>query len=160
MFLAPLAPALIGAAAGLVGALAQGSAAKAAADYNAKVARMQAEQAQAKGNMEAASLGKKQRQAAGKMQSKLGGSGALMNKGNAAYITADTADEQISDQRMLSYNTQMSAWGYNAEAINQEALGKNAMKSAWITGIAGAAGSLATGYMNSTPATGGSVVKG
>lgn len=158
MFLAPLAP-FIGGAMSLVGGIAGGMAAKSAAEANAKAAEAQGAQARVKGDMDAANLARQQRQEAGSQRSRLSASGTTMGQGNAANIQADTAFIQSVDQNTLEYNTRMNVWGYQAEAVNQRAKGKNAMLSGVIGGVTGAASGLASGYMSSTPATGGTLVR-
>ena len=161
MFLAPLMPFISGAAS-LATGIAGGMAQKSASNYNAQVATMQAEQARDAGNIKAASLARDQAQQMGATRSAAGASGTLMGAGNTGQIIQDTATAQTRDQRMLEYNTQLSEWGHQTEAVNQRAAGKYAMTAGIIGGVAGAASSYG-GYKlrnsNATPATQGSQIK-
>ena len=154
----------VAAGASLAGGVAQGMAAKSAADYNAAATELQGQQARVRGDMDAANLARKQQQKTGALKSSLSGSGVEMNRGSAAKIQEDAAYMQKLDQSTLEYNTQMNVWGYEVEEINQKARGKNALMSGIVSGVSGAAGGIGSGYMRdnpvgTTPATGGTTYR-
>jgi hypothetical protein len=112
------------------------------ANQNASIAQAQAVSTGQQGTNEQIQIRQKATQVAGSQKAALSASGLDIQAGTPLSILADTATQSEQDVQTSRYNTAMQMWGlnnqanqYKAEASNAIQAGKNASKSALLSGI-------------------------
>ncbi|MCQ4763490.1 hypothetical protein [Cloacibacillus evryensis] len=136
-----------GSAFSAMGAINQGKAAQAQADYSAAMARQNADMERRKsddalerGRMESAAVREKGRQFAGAQRAALASSGAQLDTGSPLAMQVDTAGITAADAAKAGYNAAMESWGflgnaagYETRARNYEAEGAAAKKASYLS---------------------------
>lgn len=146
---------LASAAVGAVGAIQQGNAAAASANYNAKVnennnilAQRAAEDARKRGEVEAQEHNRKVSALRGKQTAMMAANGLDVTSGSPLDILTDTAQMGALDTQTIRNNAEREGLGYEAQGMNFRAeAGLNRMqaKSAKQAGMIGAFGSVVSG---------------
>ena len=144
--LAPIVPYLMAGAAvvSAVGAVRQGQAAAASADYNAKVAEQNAQIANAQGN---AAVEAQQRDAQRRMGAAVaayGASGVQLSGGSPMDVLEESARNSALDAATLKYNYRLRGMGFE----NQANLYSAQSGFASTAGYLGAGAALASGTAN------------
>jgi hypothetical protein len=133
----------------VMGTVTQMNAAKNQASYQAGIANQNAAIAEAQavsvgqqGTSEQVQLRQKASQVTGAQKAAMSANGLDIQAGTPLSILADTAQQSEQDIQTSRYNTAMQMWGlgeqskqYRAEASNAIKAGKNASKSALLSGI-------------------------
>lgn len=109
----------------------QYSAAKSAGDYQQSVANVNADlddlsagDAIARGDKAAGAQHKKTKQLIGAQRAALGASGAAVNSGSAADLTADSKTLGALDALTIKSNAAREAFGYKVQGLNSRASGQ------------------------------------
>lgn len=117
----------LGTAVSTMGALQQGQAAAAQADYqkkiaeqNAEIERRKANDASERGRIESEKLREKGRQFAGTQRAALAGQGTQMDTGSPLAMQVDTAGMIASDDAALRYNAMLERSGFLNSAAQAE----------------------------------------
>lgn len=144
-----------GTAASVMGQIQQGNAAKAAAEYQAQVARNNAIAAQQKadyalkvGQQKAAQESQKGAQQLARIKVAQAASGLDISSGSALDVQQSQREINVLDAETVMHNAQLEAYGYRSQAQNfrsqadlSELEGRSAVKSSQI----GAGGTLLSG---------------
>lgn len=130
---------LAGTAVSAVGAIQQGNAAKAAADYNAQIAERNAVIARQQGAAAAAKQEREGRIRMGMARASAGGSGVTLD--SFGDLLQDSAKQEELDRLTILYNADLQAQSGELSAAGERASGAAAQKAGYI----GAAGSLLKG---------------
>jgi hypothetical protein len=125
--IASVASSVIGTGVAAMGAMQQGKAAQAQANYQAAVARnnkiiadRQAEDAIKRGSREEASYRRQVSQLAGRQRATLAANGVVVDQGSAGDILADTAEYGELDALTIRSNAEREAYGYRVQGQNFE----------------------------------------
>jgi len=108
------------------GAIQQGQASKASADYNAEVARRQALDATRRGSIAEGEQRTKTRQLAGQQHAAMGASEIVADEGSFGDILAQSAQFGERDAQRIRVNAQREAFGLRSEADLSEFQGQQA----------------------------------
>lgn len=122
-----------------VGAIAQGVAAKNAAEYNADIAKRNAVIARQQGDVAAKRQERDARVRAGASRAAGAASGVLLE--SYGDLLEDSAREEALDRMTILYNAELQAMSGEASAEGYRQAGRNAM----VGGVVGAAGTLLKG---------------
>ncbi|MEG2185372.1 MAG: hypothetical protein RRY12_11885 [Cloacibacillus sp.] len=121
-----------GSAFSAMGAISQGKAAQAQAEYSAAMSRQNAEMEKRKsedalerGRIEAASVRERGRQFTGAQRAALASSGTQLDTGSPLAMQVDTAGITAADAAKASYNAAMESWGFLGNAANYETRARN-----------------------------------
>jgi len=119
---------VLGTAFGVAGAIQQGNAAQAQANFQAQVARNNqiiagraAEDARRRGEIEAAQQGRKSAILQGRQRAALAGAGVTVGQDSALDLVADTAALGTLDALTIQSNAEREALGFEAQAANFQA---------------------------------------
>ena len=145
-----VAIAAVGATVNAVGAIRQGQAAGAAADYNAKIASQNAQIADAQGEAAAQAQQRDAQRRMGAAVAAYGASGVQMSDGSPADVLADSARMAELDKLTTKYNYKLRALGHSNQAALDSASASNYRSSGYVS----AAGSLLSGYGSLIPKLG------
>jgi hypothetical protein len=143
----------ISTASNVIGTVSQMNAANNQATYKAGIANQNAAISEAQsvsvgqaGSAEQSQIRQKAKQTTGSQKTAFAASGLDTQSGSALSTLSDTALLSEQDVQTSRYNTAMQMWGlgeqtkqYKAEASNAITAGKNASKSALLSGITTAA---------------------
>ena len=145
--LAPIIPYLMAGAAvvSAVGAVRQGQAAAASADYNAKVAEQNAQIANAQGN---AAVEAQQRDAQRRMGAAVaayGASGVQLSDGSPMDVLEESARNSALDAATLKYNYRLRGMGFENQAALSSAQSGFASTSGYLNAGAALASGVAQG---------------
>lgn len=146
---------IAGTAAGAIGAIGQGQAAAAQANYQAQVARNNAIVAQqnanyaiASGEAKATDEGMKERARAGAVRAALAASGLDVNSGSSADVQEGSARTGQTNIERVRQEAQLRAYGYRSQATNfgaEAGLDRLAASNAQTAGFLKAGGLLFSG---------------
>jgi hypothetical protein len=117
-----------GAAMSAVSAIKQGKAAKAAAEFNANIARENASIARGQTAQQIAQHDREQYLRMGAIRAAQGKSGGAANEGSVLDILADTAAQGELQRQDIAYRGSLAERGYNNTATLDTMAGKNAAK--------------------------------
>lgn len=140
-----------------VGAIKQGNAAKAAADYNAQVARNNAEAARQRATAQAERQERQARIRRGQNIARAAASGVAL-EGSALDLFEDNAIEEELDRLSILYQGEVDATGFGASASLDEMRGRAARNAGYVSaagtllgGAAKSAGIYADNFYEPTP---------
>lgn len=130
--MASLGMSAVGTGVGIYGAIAQGEAAKASADYNAKIQRnnsiaagYQAADAERRGEIQRDQIRLREAAVEGAGKAGWGASGVALGAGGSPETwMVDSAQKSSYDLAMSRHNTDMEVWGYKNQASNYLAQAK------------------------------------
>lgn len=108
-----------------VGAIRQGQAAAASANYNAAVARMNEDAANSQSIAASEALQRDQQRRIGAATAAYGASGVQLSDGDPADVLAESARAASLDLATLKYNYRLKGLGYQAQANLDESNAKN-----------------------------------
>jgi len=139
-----------GAALSAVGAISQASAARGAADYNAKVAASNAITARQQGEADAARQERESRLRAGAARARVGAAGIDVGGSPLAVLEDNAMQEKLDELRIL-HASEVQAIGFENEAMLEKSRGAAAMRSGVVSavgqlGLAGATAYSAGGF--------------
>lgn len=121
----------VGTAVSAIGAVRQGQAASAAADYNAQVARQNAVVASQQAAQQAALQQRQARQRIGAARAAYGAAGVRVEGSPLDVLESSAANAELDRQTIL-YRGQLRALGYNDTAALNEAQGANAEQQGYL----------------------------
>lgn len=144
--LAPLVPYLIAGSAVIsaVGAIRQGQAAAASADYNAKVAQQNAQISASQGNAAVEAQQRDAQRRIGAAVAAYGASGVQLSDGSPMDVLEESARNSALDAATLKYNYKLRGMGFE----NQASLYSAQSGFASTAGYLGAGAALASGTAN------------
>lgn len=123
--------AIASAAVGAVGAIQQGNATAAAANYNAEVARENAKASREQTAADVEQKAREQRKHLGSVRANYGSSG-LVFEGSAFDVFEDQMYDMELDKRLMTYKGEMRARGYDDDARLKKMEAKNATTAGYI----------------------------
>lgn len=161
-------PWIIGATAvvGAIGAIQQGNAAKAAADYNATISMQNAEISRANAAAEARQIGRENYLRLGAIRAAAGRNGGVSGEGSVLDLLGDVAAQGELEKQQALYQGDLAARGYTNTATLDRFSGKNAQRAGYMKAgtdlLGGAAGAFGAQAKLTQTAAGGysSFVKG
>lgn len=118
-----------------VGAVRQGQAAKAAADYNATIANQNAQAAAAQGEAASEQQARESERKMGSAMAAYGASGVQMGSGSPMDVLADVARSSELDRQTTVYNYKMRGLGFQDQAGLDIAQGENASSAGYLTAM-------------------------
>ena len=140
--------AIAGAGVSAYGAIKQGQAAQAAADYNAKVSKQNADIALQQADVQAEQQRRQAKLQLGQMRANYGASG-LQLEGSPMEVLEDSARQAELDNLTIKYNGKLKAMGFNNDATLSQFEGENAKSNSYFqaggTLLSGAANAASTG---------------
>jgi hypothetical protein len=152
---AGLALSALGTAGSVLGAMQQGQAAQAQADYQAAVyereaniSEMKARDAEYRGRMERQDIALQAAKMVGAGRAGWGASGVQLGSGSPLDWEVDLDERARADDRMSHYNTEQEKWGYRNNAIGmreQAGLSRLSGANSATAGRINAMGSLLSG---------------
>lgn len=144
--LAPIVPYLLAGSAvvSAVGAIRQGQAAAASADYNAKVAQQNAQISAAQGNAAVEAQQRDAQRRIGAAVAAYGASGVQLSDGSPMDVLEESARNSALDAATLKYNYKLRGMGFE----NQASLYSAQSGFASTAGYLGAGAALASGTAN------------
>ena len=147
----------VGAAVSAVGAIQQGKAAKAAADYNATVSEQNAQIARNDAAMQATQIERENALRLGAIRAAQGKSGGVANEGSVLDVLGDVAAQGELDRQYAIYQGEQRARGFTNTAQLDRVSGKQAQRAGYLRAgselLSG--GSRAYGSYNRMQQTGG-----
>ena len=120
------------AAVGAVGAIQQGKAAKAAADFNATISMQNAEIARADAAMQAGQLDRENYLRLGSIRAAQGKSGGEAGQGSVLDVLGDVAAQGELEKQYALYQGEQRARGYQNTAALDTFSGKQAQKAGYL----------------------------
>lgn len=135
---------IVGGAISALGAIQQGNAQAASAEYNAKVAKRNKSAVLAQTEAEIEDKKTENRRQLGSIRAAYGASG-LMLDGSPLDVLEDTAVEQAYDVSKIRYQGAMKAEGYSEQAALFKLEAKSAKTAGWIGAGSAIIGGLQTG---------------
>ena len=114
------------------GAIQQGKAAKAAAEFNANVARQNAEIAREDARMQAQQADRETYLRLGAIRAAQGKSGGAAGEGSVLDVLGDTAAQSELEKQNILYRGELRARGETNTALLEMAQGKQAQKAGYL----------------------------